>query len=102
MLYFDTSHISYHQLIGFNCLEHLVVLEYCVEGSLRQFLQERRQFFSSELDAATGELGEGARDLLLRVPNKEGERAEADLISSLHTQAKGPGRPPTELFGHLN
>ena len=84
---------------GFNREEKLIVMEYCFNGNLRDYIFRYRDYFMDEINPSTGELAEESS--VFRSPTDSDQFPMSDFLGSLHVDT-GDADTDTESLKHVS
>ncbi len=90
-------HPNVIKLVGFNRERQLLALEFCHNGSLKQYLKDNKASFIDEIDPATGEissaLGTDRTPSVTKLPM-------SDFLVSLHTKLEPDNQCQSSVSGY--
>ena len=85
---------------GFNREEKLIVMEYCFNGNLRDYIFRYRDYFMDEVNPISGELAE--ESAMFRSPTNSDQFPMSDFLSSMHADTGDNGDTDTESLKHVS
>jgi len=81
------THLNIVRIIGFNRDEKLVVMEYCFNGNLKDYISRYRDYYMDEINPDTKELNQEV--FLYKSPTASEDIPMADFITSMHADIEG-------------
>jgi len=76
------AHLNIVKLLGFNKEERLIVMEYCFNGNLKDYIFRYRDYYMDEINPITGELNE--ETFLYKSPSDSDSFPMSDFMTSMH------------------
>jgi len=80
------THLNLVKLVGFNRDEKLVVMEYCFNGNLKDYISRYRDYYMDEINPETRELCE--ESFLYKSPTGSENIPMSDFLTSMHANVE--------------
>jgi len=80
------THLNIVKLLGFNRDEKLVVMEYCFNGNLKDYISRYRDYYMDEINPETKELNE--ETFLYKSPTGSENIPMSDFLTSMHANVE--------------
>ena len=76
------THLNIVKILGFNRDEKLVVMEYCFNGNLKDYISRYREYYMDEINPETKELSQ--ETFLYKSPTASENIPMSDFLTSMH------------------
>ena len=84
------THLNIVKILGFNRDEKLVVMEYCFNGNLKDYISRYREYYMDEINPETKELSQ--ETFLYKSPTASENTPMSDFLTSLHANIKSDNK----------